>query len=149
MDLDFITAQSGQCADAGTRRLGAFTRPNRTRRLRGGLFRATRGRIVRGSFLLRGRTRRKDGKGLPDGSSRRRGVAAAVEATPGLAITESKLPEGLNGVSGRSVFGTTFFPHVYVRKRVRLGAQLDGIQEISESARNTSRPREPAWPGAR
>lgn len=44
----------------------------------------------------------------------------------GVAFTESSVPEGLNGVAGRSVFGTTFFPRMYVHgKRVRLGAQAE------------------------
>ena len=44
----------------------------------------------------------------------------------GVAMTHSSVPEGLNGITGRSVFGTTFFSQVYVRgRRLRVGAQAE------------------------
>ena len=64
-------------------------------------------------------------------------IAGRVVATPwgrgggsrprlGLAVTESRVPEGLNGAMGRNVFGSMFFPRVYVRgRRVRVGAQAE------------------------
>jgi phosphate-selective porin len=44
----------------------------------------------------------------------------------GVAFTQSRVPEGLNGITGRSVFASTFFSQVYVRgRRVRFGAQAE------------------------
>jgi phosphate-selective porin len=42
----------------------------------------------------------------------------------GLAFTRSDVPEGLNSLQGRSVFGYQFFPRIYVKgRRLRLGAE--------------------------
>ncbi len=44
----------------------------------------------------------------------------------GVAVTSSDLPEGLNSLRGRTVFGSAFFPRVYVRgRRTRVGTQAE------------------------
>jgi phosphate-selective porin OprO/OprP len=44
----------------------------------------------------------------------------------GVAVTSSELPEGLNSLRGRTVFGSAFFPRVFVRgRRMRVGTEAE------------------------
>jgi len=44
----------------------------------------------------------------------------------GVAVTSSELPQGLNSLRGRTVYGSAFFPRVYVNgRRLRLGGQAE------------------------
>ena len=130
MDLDFIYRTVGTNAMTPARDVGgmAHGRLGRVLEYEAGAFRHDgEDALSEEGFVLPGEKRPEAG----------RAVAARVVATPwgrgggsrprlGLAATSSNVPEGLNGVTGRSVFGSRFFPHMYVRgRRMRIGAQAE------------------------
>ena len=130
MDLDFIYRTVGTNALTPARDIGgmAHGRLGRTLEYEAGAFRHDgEDPISEESFVLPGEPQPQAG----------RAIAGRVVATPwgrgggsrprlGLAITSSTVPDGLNSFAGRSVFGSKFFPRVYVRgRRLRMGAQAE------------------------
>ena len=130
MDLDFIYRTVGTNALTPARDIGGMAHGRLGRRLEyeAGVFRrGGEGAFSEKGFLFAGEEPYQIGPT----------VAGRVVATPwgrgggarprlGLAAVSSDLPEGLNGVSGRSVFGSRFFPRIYVRgRRLRVGAQAE------------------------
>jgi phosphate-selective porin OprO/OprP len=130
MDLDFVYRTVGTNALTPARDIGgmAHGRLGRTLDYEAGVFRHDgEDALTEEGFLLPGELRPQAG----------RAFAARVVTTPwgrgggsrprlGVAATSSDVPEGLNGMTGRSVFRTKFFPRMYVRgRRVRIGAQAE------------------------
>jgi phosphate-selective porin OprO/OprP len=128
-DLDFLYRTVGTNALTPARDIGgmAHGRLGRLFEYEAGAFTHDGEAAIVEEFLLPGETEPQAGHAL----------AARAVATPwgrgggsrprlGLAVTSSSVPEGLNSTSGRSVFGSRFFPRVYVRgRRTRLGAQAE------------------------
>ena len=130
MDLDFIYRTVGTNSFTPARDIGGMAHGRLGRTLEyeaGGFQHDGEDAISEEGFILPGEQQPQAG----------RAIAARVVATPwgrgggarprlGFAITSSTVPEGLNSVSGRSVFGSTFFPRLYVRgRRLRMGAQAE------------------------
>ena len=132
MDLDFIFRTLASDTIAPARDIGGMVH-GRIRRLltyEVGMFRedGENARLTEPAFLLPGEPEPQGGNVF----------AARVVAAPiargrqeerlrvGAAITSSELPEGLNSLRGRTVYGYAFFPRLYVRgRRLRLGAQAE------------------------
>ena len=131
-DQDFIFRTRASDTIAPARDVGvmAHGRVRRALTYELGVFRedGENARITEPVFLL-------PGEAAPSGG---RVAAARVVAAPiplgrsderfriGLAVASSELPEGLNGLRGQTVFGSTFFPPVYVRgRRLRIGTQAE------------------------
>jgi phosphate-selective porin OprO and OprP len=129
-DLDYIYRTRASDAISPSRDVGmmAHGRIRRVIEYEVGLFRndGDNGRVPEPVFLLPGEP---EPAGVPT-------VAARVVALPirlgrnderprvGVAVTSSTLPEGLNSLHGRTVFGSDFFPRVYVRgRRTRVGIE--------------------------
>ncbi len=132
MDLDFIFRTLASDTVAPARDIGGMVhgRIRQALTYEAGLFRedGENARLTEPVFLL-------PGEPEPPGG---RVFAARVVTAPiprgrnderfrvGVAVTSSELPEGLNSLRGRTVFGSAFFPRVYVRgRRLRLGAQAE------------------------
>lgn len=131
-DLDFVFRTLASDTIAPARDIGGMAH-GRMRRLltyEVGFFRedGENARLTEPAFLL-------PGEPEPEGG---RVFAARVVAAPlargrneerpriGVAVTSSELPEGLNSLRGRTVYGYTFFPRLYVRgRRLRLGGQAE------------------------
>jgi phosphate-selective porin OprO/OprP len=131
-DLDFVFRTLASEAIAPARDVGGMLH-GRFRRVliyEVGAFRedGENARLTDPAFLL-------PGEPAPRGG---RVVAARVVAAPiprgraderlkiGIAAASSTLPEGLNSLRGETLFGSTFFPRVYVRgRRLRLGGQAE------------------------
>lgn len=131
-DLDFVfrTLASGTIAPARDVGGMAHGRFGRALSYEVGVFRedGENGRLTEPVFLLPGEPEPEGGRVFAA-----RAVAAPlargrVDERPrvGFAVTSSTLPEGLNSLRGRTVFGSAFFPRVYVRgRRLRLGAEAE------------------------
>jgi phosphate-selective porin len=132
MDLDFIFRTLASDTIAPARDVGGMVhgRIRRAVTYEVGVFRedGENARLTEPVFLL-------PGEPEPPGG---RVFAARIVTAPiargrnderlrlGVAVTSSELPEGLNSLRGRTVFGTAFFPRVYVNgRRMRLGAQAE------------------------
>jgi phosphate-selective porin OprO and OprP len=131
-DLDFIFRTLASDTIAPARDVGGMLhgRIQRTLTYEVGVFRedGENARLTEPVFLL-------PGESEPQGG---RIFAARVVASPvargrnderlrvGMAVTSSELPEGLNSLRGRTVFGSAFFPRVFVRgRRLRVGGQAE------------------------
>ena len=130
VDLDFVFRTLASDYIAPARDIGVMGHGRITRAFeyQVGFFRedGENARLTEPAFLL-------PGEEEPEGG---RAVAGRVVVVPvargrreerlriGLAMTSSTLPDGLNSLRGRTVFGGSFFPRVYVRgRRVRVGAE--------------------------
>ena len=132
MDLDFIFRTLASDTIAPARDVGGMIHGRIRRALiyEVGVFRedGENARLTEPVFLLPGEPEPRGGQV----------VAARVVTAPiargrnderfriGVAVTSSELPEGLNSLRGRTVFGSAFFPRVYVRgRRLRLGTEME------------------------
>jgi len=131
MDLDFVYRTLGSDGLTPARDIGvmAHGRIGRLLEYEAGGFKedGENARLTEPVFLLPGEEEAEGG----------RAIAARVVTTPfgrgggsrprlGVAVTSSTLPEGLNSLRGRTVFGSDFFPRVYVRgRRTRVGAEAE------------------------
>lgn len=132
MDLDFINRTLASDTITPARDVGVMVhgRIRRVLEYQAGSFRedGENARLTEPVFLL-------EGEPEPAGG---RAFAARVIAAPiargrsderprvGFAVTSSTLPDGLNSLRGRTVFGSAFFPRVYVRgRRLRLGGEAE------------------------
>lgn len=131
-ELDFIFRTLGSDTIAPARDIGGMVhgRIRRALTYEVGVFRedGENARLTEPAFLLPGEPEPPGGQVF----------AARVVTAPiargrheerlrlGVAVTSSELPEGLNSLRGRTVFGSAFFPRVYVRgRRMRLGTQAE------------------------
>jgi phosphate-selective porin OprO/OprP len=129
-DLDFIYRTVGTIALTPARDVGGMAHGRVGRLLdyeAGGFRHDGEDALSEEGFLLTGEQRPPS----------ERAIAARIVTTPwgrgggarprlGLAATSSDVPEGLNSMTGRSVFRSKFFPRVYVRgRRLRVGAQAE------------------------
>jgi phosphate-selective porin OprO and OprP len=131
-DLDFIFRTLASDTIAPARDVGgmAHGRIRRALTYEVGVFRedGENARLTEPVFLLPGEAEPRGG----------RIFAARIVAAPilrgrsderfriGVAVTSSELPEGLNSLRGRTVFGSAFFPRVYVRgRRMRFGTEAE------------------------
>lgn len=132
MDQDFIFRTLASTTIAPARDVGVMAHGRFTRAFEyeAGLFRddGENARLTEPVFLL-------PGEPEPEGG---RVFATRVVTTPvprgrnnerlrvGVAFTSANLPEGLNSLRGRTVFGSAFFPRVYVRgRRTRMGIEAE------------------------
>ncbi len=130
MDLDFIFRTLASDTIAPARDVGVMGhgRFRRALEYEVGVFRndGENARLTEPVFLLPGEAEPVGGRVFAA-----RLVAVPIPLGPnderlrvGFAATSSDLPDGLNSLRGRTLFGSPFFPRVYVRgKRTRLGAE--------------------------
>jgi phosphate-selective porin OprO and OprP len=130
-DLDYIyrTLASAQLAPARDIGVMAHGEPFDALQYEAGIFRedGENARITEPMFLLPGETEAEGGRSIVGRVvARIGGGRAGARPQIGVAMTSSNLPEGLNSMRGRTVFGSAFFPRVYVNgRRQRLGAEAE------------------------